>query len=516
MSADGITAIPTAIPMIIAASRHLATIVAAAIAAAVAVTLAMPPKRTLAERRLRDLNTRSRDGPPVVGIGGRRDADATRITGDADRRIGIMAVIASAIAALRGGATMRDAFPVTDDRGQRPDARPHTAARPPTNAPTERHLYALLARHALPKETGRQIADAAVQIALAARLSERIGCPAVRCLEAVEQSHRRSRLLADSREQALAVPQATSRLLSALPAATVLLGELMGAHPVGFLFASTAGLGCLLVGCGFHAAGMAWTAAMLRDADGGCTAGHAAGRPARRAFGGDAGGAVGRDGDGRRGAGRGGDGRRRMPASVRHVPDTLILALLDAAMRQGASIPSALDAVGECLGRCGGHGPAGGPGFGGPGFSGSGGLDGPGGLGGLVAARGLGGFSGGVHDGSAEASIGRGLCAVAAALVRGVGWDAAWTRACRIGGDGDDASRLFRALQGALGPSWRQGVPPSARLSAMMEQMDADERARIETATARLSVRLLLPTGLCFLPSFIMIGIVPSIVSFIT
>ena len=472
----------------ISASPHSLTIVATAIAVVGAVALAMPPNRTPAERRLDDLHARSRDGPPRAGsgigsTGGRYvTGNASAATGGGDHRTGIMAVIASAVAALRGGATMRDAFLIMDGHERRTNTRSPAAVRQPAHSLTEHHLYDLLARHALPKETGRQITDAAMQIALAARLGERIGCPAVLCLEAVEQSHRRSRLLADSREQALAVPQATIRLLSALPAVTVLLGELMGAHPVGFLFASAAGLGCLLTGGGFHAAGMAWTAAMLRDTDDGGVTGWSVGRTAGRAA---------DDGFAR---------RRRRTAMVRHVPDTLVLALLDAAMRQGASIPSALDAVGECLTRCGGDGSSGFVRFAGGGF-------------GETAYR--------VYDGVADAAIGAGLRAVAAALVRGVGWDAAWTLAGDADGldgdgdSGDDAIRLFRALRDALGPSWRQGVPPSARLGAMMEQMDADERARIETSTAKLSVRLLLPTGLCFLPSFIMIGIVPSIVSFI-
>ncbi|RSX54603.1 pilus assembly protein [Bifidobacterium samirii] len=199
--------------------------------------------------------------------------------------------------------------------------------------------------------------------------------------------------------------------------------------------------------------------------------------------------------DGRRNVGSGWKGANRRSSLKRHVPDTLVLALLDAAIRQGASIPSALDAVGECLLRCG------------DGTAGRERLRG--------RSPGPSSPSSGRSPDSPEAAIGVGLCAVAAALLRGVGWDAAWTLACADAGDDLGGGRLFRALQDALGPSWRQGVPPSARLNAMMEQMDADERARIETSTAKLSVRLLLPTGLCFLPSFIMIGIVPSIVSFI-
>ena len=53
------------------------------------------------------------------------------------------------------------------------------------------------------------------------------------------------------------------------------------------------------------------------------------------------------------------------------------------------------------------------------------------------------------------------------------------------------------------------------RLEAAIEQLDWDERARIEQSAAKLSVRLLLPTGLCMLPAFVAIGVVPAVMSFL-
>ena len=52
------------------------------------------------------------------------------------------------------------------------------------------------------------------------------------------------------------------------------------------------------------------------------------------------------------------------------------------------------------------------------------------------------------------------------------------------------------------------------RLDAAVEQIDWNERSRIEQSAARLSIKLLLPTGLCFLPAFMALGIVPSMASF--
>ena len=52
------------------------------------------------------------------------------------------------------------------------------------------------------------------------------------------------------------------------------------------------------------------------------------------------------------------------------------------------------------------------------------------------------------------------------------------------------------------------------RIHAAIEQMDGSERARIEQRASRLSVRLLLPMGLCLLPAFLLIAVVPTIMSF--
>ncbi|MFT8704929.1 hypothetical protein [Bifidobacterium aquikefiricola] len=69
-------------------------------------------------------------------------------------------------------------------------------------------------------------------------------------------------------------------------------------------------------------------------------------------------------------------------------------------------------------------------------------------------------------------------------------------------------------LAEALEPSWRHGVSPILRIEAVIEQLDRDDKRGIEDAGARLAVRILLPVGLCFLPSFIMIGVIPCLAAF--
>ncbi len=138
---------------------------------------------------------------------------------------------------------------------------------------------------------------------------------------------------------------------------------------------------------------------------------------------------------------------------------TVVLGLVSVAIRQGSSIPTALDAVGQAI---------------------------PG-------------------------SVGKGMLHVAKALCRGVAWDEAWQAS-----EGDAASeQCLQLLRDTLSDAWNHGASPVERLEVAMRSEDRAERVAIEQSAARLSVRLLIPTGLCFLPAFIAIGVIPSIASFL-
>ncbi|AYN43684.1 hypothetical protein D9753_16080 [Streptomyces dangxiongensis] len=71
---------------------------------------------------------------------------------------------------------------------------------------------------------------------------------------------------ADLRAQ-LAGARATAVLLAVLPALGLLLGAAMGADPLRVLLHSGAGLGCLVVGSVFEAAGMWWATRIVRGAE---------------------------------------------------------------------------------------------------------------------------------------------------------------------------------------------------------------------------------------------------------
>jgi hypothetical protein len=151
----------------------------------------------------------------------------------------------------------------------------------------------------------------------------------------------------------------------------------------------------------------------------------------------------------------------------REVAVPVILDLLDAACAAGSSVPGALDAVGYAVG--------------------------------------------GVR--------GRVLVDAAASLTLGARWPEAWTRtaAALAAGRGPDGTRSAPADLGpvadALRAGWEDGVPPGAALRAAAGTLRRERHASALEAAARLGVRLVLPLGLCYLPAFVLVGLVPVIVS---
>jgi tight adherence protein B len=113
------------------------------------------------------------------------------------------------------------------------------------------------------KETREQADQAAVELDLACRLIGALGCEATHCLDAVASSYRRNRMLKTLKDSAFTVPKSTVKLLSLLPLATLVLGELMGASPIAFLIGKTAGHVCLALGTGSYMLGMLWMRTLM-------------------------------------------------------------------------------------------------------------------------------------------------------------------------------------------------------------------------------------------------------------
>lgn len=168
------------------------------------------------------------------------------------RRIGVAQMLTAMIARMNSGGTLFEAC--EEQYGRRFATREITIHR----------LAAAFERRRMPDETRMQAARAARGAYAAAKVSERLGCRASPCLEVVLAGYRQMRLLQNLQSQALAVPKATVGMLSALPVVTMLLGELMGAHPMEFLLGSAQGLACLLAGCCCYVIGLLWVRALLR------------------------------------------------------------------------------------------------------------------------------------------------------------------------------------------------------------------------------------------------------------
>lgn len=161
-------------------------------------------------------------------------------------RLGVDGVIAAVRAQVQAGGTLVEAYEHVNGC---PFAVPRV---------TVDRLRRVLAAHRIRAETDDQIDRAAKALNAIGIVSASLGCPAARCLDVVADDYRRMRLLQDLKHNALAVPQATVRLLSALPAVTVVLGELLGASPVAYLFGTETGMLCLAFGLLCYAAGLWW------------------------------------------------------------------------------------------------------------------------------------------------------------------------------------------------------------------------------------------------------------------
>jgi pilus assembly protein TadC len=133
------------------------------------------------------------------------------------------------------------------------------------------------------------------------------------------------------------------------------------------------------------------------------------------------------------------------------VPLALVIELLSAAIASGASIPRALTAVGESL----------------------------------------------------DSETGDALARVGRALLLGASWREAWH------GTSDALDVLSKTLRYA----WEFGAPCADALHAAREAAEREELTAAKERAQKLGVHLVVPLGLCFLPSFIVLSIIPLVVT---
>lgn len=104
----------------------------------------------------------------------------------------------------------------------------------------------------------------------------------------------------------------------------------------------------------------------------------------------------------------------------------------------------------------------------------------------------------------AEALSSRPLHTVCQRLQMGSNWGSAWS---------GSAAGTFGELRDALAPAYTGGAPSTALLLSLADAHRLSERRAAERAAGKLSVALVVPLGLCSLPAFICLGIVPILIS---
>ena len=104
--------------------------------------------------------------------------------------------------------------------------------------------------------------------------------------------------------------------------------------------------------------------------------------------------------------------------------------------------------------------------------------------------------------------LGRQLRPVVSALAIGADWDTAWRSS------GARAPQLI-ALRDALCFAALTGAPSSALLYAQAARLRRERNRAAEQRAAALGVKLVVPLGLCSLPAFVCLGVVPVLLGLI-
>ncbi|MBP3222390.1 MAG: type II secretion system F family protein [Actinomycetaceae bacterium] len=86
-------------------------------------------------------------------------------------------------------------------------------------------------------------------------------------------------------------------------------------------------------------------------------------------------------------------------------------------------------------------------------------------------------------------------------LIFGASWKEAWAV----------APRRFIPLRDALEPAWNDGSAPLPLLKRAAQSLRSQRARQSREAASKLGAKLVLPLGFCFLPAFIILGVIPVI-----
>ncbi len=117
----------------------------------------------------------------------------------------------------------------------------------------------------------------------------------------------------------------------------------------------------------------------------------------------------------------------------------------------------------------------------------------------------------GVLAESCSVPVGRKLLGVKGALELGAQWSAAWDAGPAPRGAVDRGS--IEELRTALGFAVATGAPSAAIVHARAAQLRRRQNRSLERRAAALGVRLVVPLGVCALPAFACLGIVPVVLA---
>ncbi|PNH85002.1 type II secretion system F family protein [Arthrobacter sp. AFG20] len=109
---------------------------------------------------------------------------------------------------------------------------------------------------------------------------------------------------------------------------------------------------------------------------------------------------------------------------------------------------------------------------------------------------------------AAAPEYGRALRPVVGAMAIGADWETAWRSS-------DVRSPEILALRDALGFAALTGAPSSSILYAQAARMRRERFRAAEKRAASLGVKLVVPLGLCSLPAFICLGVVPVLLALV-